>query len=42
MPYLADALLDAGCDDDALLEHCRGREPHYRGCWAIDLLLGYE
>jgi hypothetical protein len=42
MPYLADALLDAGCDDDALLEHCHGREPHYRGCWVIDLLLGYE
>src|SRR5437763_2003777 len=41
MPYLADALLDAGCDDLAMLEHCRGREPHYRGCWVIDLLLGF-
>jgi hypothetical protein len=42
MPYLGDALLDAGCDDLAMLEHCRGREPHYRGCWVIDLLLGLE
>jgi hypothetical protein len=42
MPYLADALLDAGCGDEAVLEHCRGREPHYRGCWVVDLLLGYE
>ena len=42
MPYLGDALLDAGCDDLAMLEHCRSREPHYRGCWVIDLLLGFE
>src|SRR5262249_17761399 len=42
MPYLADALLDAGCTDEAMLEHCRGRQPHYRGCWVIDLVLGVE
>ena len=42
MPYLADALLDAGCGDEAVLGHCRTREPHYRGCWVVDLLLGYE
>jgi hypothetical protein len=42
MPYLADALLDAGCSHAALLEHCRARTPHYRGCWVIDLLLGHE
>lgn len=40
MPYLSDALEDAGCKDAALLEHCRGSCPHVRGCWAIDLLLG--
>ncbi len=39
MPYLADALLDAGCGDDALLAHCRARTTHYRGCWVVDLLL---
>lgn len=42
MPFLADALLDAGCDDEAMLAHCRSREPHHRGCWVVDLLLGYE
>ena len=36
---LADALLDAGCDDEAVLGHLRGA-PHIRGCWVVDLLLG--
>ncbi len=40
LPVLADALLDAGCDDEELLDHCRSKEPHGRGCWAIDLLIG--
>ena len=40
LPLLADALLDAGCDDDQLLRHCRSPGPHARGCWAIDLVLG--
>ncbi|HKB40341.1 MAG TPA: hypothetical protein VKD72_28180 [Gemmataceae bacterium] len=40
MPILADALEDAGCEDRALLEHCRSPGPHVRGCWALDLLLG--
>ncbi len=26
MPLLADALLDAGCDDEELMRHCRGME----------------
>jgi hypothetical protein len=41
MPILADALQDAGCDNDEMLNHCRadGWE-HVRGCWVIDLLLG--
>jgi hypothetical protein len=42
MPILADALQDAGCDSDELLNHCRGEGPHVRGCWAIDLVLGKE
>jgi hypothetical protein len=42
LAILADALLDAGCDDDDLLAHCRQPGPHVRGCWAIDLILGKE
>jgi hypothetical protein len=37
---LHDGLLDAGCQDTALLEHLRSEGPHWRGCWAVDLLLG--
>ena len=40
MPILADALQDAGCDNDDMLEHCRGPGPHVRGCWVVDLVLG--
>jgi hypothetical protein len=40
MPILADALQDAGCDDDDILNHCREAREHVRGCWVVDLLLG--
>ncbi|MDY3561950.1 hypothetical protein R5W23_003380 [Gemmata sp. JC673] len=40
MPILADALQDAGCDTDDILDHCRGGGPHVRGCWVVDLVLG--
>ncbi len=40
MPILADALQDAGCDSDDILNHCRGAGPHVRGCWVVDLILG--
>jgi len=40
MPILADALQDAGCEDRAVLMHCRSkRQVHVRGCWVLDLLL---
>jgi hypothetical protein len=39
LPYLADALEDAGCTDEQLLAHCRTPGAHRRGCWAVDLLL---
>jgi hypothetical protein len=49
LPILADALLEADCDDEAILRHCRGTEPHAadrpvhaRGCWVVDLILGRE
>jgi hypothetical protein len=40
LPILADALEDAGCDNDDILTHCRGPGPHVRGCWVLDLILG--
>jgi hypothetical protein len=46
MPILADALLDADCDEEAILRHLRGTElnvkeqpQHIRGCWVIELIL---
>jgi hypothetical protein len=40
LPILADALEDAGCDEADILTHCRADEPHVRGCWVVDLVLG--
>jgi hypothetical protein len=41
MPILADALQDAGCDNDDILDHCRdANQAHVRGCWVVDLVLG--
>lgn len=42
MPILADALQDAGCDNDDILNHCRYPGEHVRGCWAVDLILGRQ
>jgi hypothetical protein len=40
LPYLADALEDAGCQSVELLEHCRGPVFHVLGCWALDSIMG--
>jgi hypothetical protein len=40
MPILADALQDAGCEDEQVLNHCRDAGPHARGCWVVDGVLG--
>ena len=40
LPVLADALMEAGCEDADILAHCRGDGPHVRGCWVVDLVLG--
>lgn len=40
MPILADALMDAGCDNGEILDHCKGPEPHVKGCCLVDLILG--
>ena len=43
VPILADALQDAGCDDDILLARCRAESGiHCRGNWVVDLVLGRE
>jgi hypothetical protein len=39
MPILADALMDAGCDSEEIINHCRGEGPHVRGCYVVDLIL---
>jgi hypothetical protein len=39
-PIRADALQDAGCDNEDILNYCRGPGPHVRGCWVVDLVLG--
>ena len=42
LAVLADALEDAGCSDAELLMHLRGPGPHYRGCFAVDAVLGHK
>jgi hypothetical protein len=36
---LADALEEAGCDNDDILTHLRGPGLHVRGCWVVDLCM---
>ncbi len=38
-PILADVLEDAGCDNAAVLAHCRAERLHCRGCWVVDHVL---
>lgn len=52
MPFLADALMDAGCDDQRILDHCTAHHPahwppaiadpypHAVGCHVIELIKG--
>jgi hypothetical protein len=43
LPYLADALEDAGCDHAEVLRHLRqAYPPHVRGCWVVDQILGHD
>jgi len=42
LPVLADALEDAGCDNQDILSHLRGPGAHVRGCWVVDAILGKE
>ena len=40
LPNLAKNLVDVGCGDATILDHCRHVGSHARGCWVLDLLLG--
>jgi hypothetical protein len=40
LAVLADALEEAGCADEHVLDHLRGPAEHVRGCWVVDLILG--
>jgi hypothetical protein len=40
LPILGDALEEAGCTDEAVLEHAHAEGPHALGCWLLDALLG--
>jgi hypothetical protein len=40
LPVLGDALEEAGCTDQDILDHCRLPRPHALGCWVVDLVLG--
>ncbi|MBM3982207.1 MAG: hypothetical protein FJ304_18470 [Planctomycetes bacterium] len=42
LPILADALQDAGCDTDIILNYCRGPNPPHVRCWVVDLVLNEE
>jgi hypothetical protein len=39
MGVLSDALQDAGCADEDILNHCRSPVVHVRGCFVVDLVL---
>jgi hypothetical protein len=39
MPILADVLVEAGCDNQEVVAHCRWPGLHVRGCWVVDSLL---
>ena len=38
---LGDALEEAGCTNADILSHCRQGREHVRGCWVVDLVLGF-
>jgi hypothetical protein len=42
LAVLADALEEADCTNEEILDHCRSSSDHVRGCWVVDLLLGKQ
>lgn len=39
MEMLAEALAQAGCQNETLMEHAKAKGSHIRGCWLLDMLL---
>jgi hypothetical protein len=39
LPQLADTLEQASCKHLEVLQHCRDRKEHARGCWVLDFIL---
>lgn len=39
LAVLADAMEEAGCSEQAILDHLRSPGPHVRGCFAVDAVL---
>lgn len=42
LAVLADALEEAGCTEQAVLDHLRAPGPHVLGCWAVDLVVAKQ
>lgn len=42
MKLLAEAIEEADCTDNIIIDHCRSAQTHFRGCWVIDLLLAKQ
>jgi hypothetical protein len=42
VPLLAEVLEESGCNVKVAIEHCKGPDPHFRGCWVVDALLQKE
>jgi hypothetical protein len=42
LPFLADALQDAGCEKEQILAHCRRPGPPPVDSWVLYLLLGND
>ena len=41
LPVLADILQDFDYSNQEVLDHFRSSKFHYRGCWALDYVLGF-
>jgi hypothetical protein len=39
MAALGNLIHDAGCNEPAIIDHCKNTPIHIRGCWLVDLLL---
>jgi hypothetical protein len=39
LAILADALEEAGCQDESIRGHCRSGGEHVRGCWVLDAIM---